>query len=189
MPVSQKISVSWRSESQNKHVCEADYCCHRENMTITLTIFYFDSPRIELVQRCLNNWWKDKWLVSGLKGYLNWFPPAFSTAWRLHALLTEEWVCCRNQLMTVMPQVNLQWWGKILKKKIITKVIKQDDQEEPDCCMAGVSVSVCSRAGLRCTASDGADVLRWCRCQFLSCPPLQWVGYSYAKGTSSVGSE
>lgn len=70
---------------QNKHGCEADYFCHCENVTITLTVFYFDSLRSELVQRYLGNWWKDKWLICGLKGCLNGFPPASSTAWRLIA--------------------------------------------------------------------------------------------------------
>lgn len=97
-------------------------------------------------------------------------------------------MCCCAQLMTVVPQVSLQWWGKILRKEIITKVIKQEDREEPGCCMAGVSRAGCCRAGLRCSAADGADVL--CDAGVSSCPPLQslWIVMSKARVLLEVSS-
>lgn len=112
LPVSQKISVSWRREIQIKCVW-TDCCCHCQKMTIILTLLFWHCWEwgcTKVPQQLVEN----KWLIPALKGYLSRCPPAR----RLCALLTEEQVGCCNHLMAVMLQVDLESWGNILRKKI-----------------------------------------------------------------------
>ncbi|XP_069667060.1 serine/threonine-protein kinase PAK 3 isoform X2 [Haliaeetus albicilla] len=72
-------------------------------------------PRIELVQRCLNNWWKDKWLVSGLKG-------ASGTVYTAIDIATGQEVAIK--------QMNLQQQPK--KELIINEILVMRENKNPN---------------------------------------------------------